>query len=208
LDIKNLVNLTSKVIATQISAKSGEDLKETFNSGGLEDLAALESPGFATRTRLHKKLQRKEIMNGKSGGKRKGADDVVGEEGEGGGALVSPAEVGPLPPDNRSLDDLMAFIGEDTAPTKKKKKKKKKDKSGAGAGTGTPPSPSRPPGADTGMGEADSTLIDQRRAAAKAKLAATSAADIVWADSGDEDETELDQEVQDFRIRLQATEGN
>ena len=50
-----------------------------------------------------------------------------------------------------------------------------------------------------------SNVIGQRRAAAKAKLAATSAADVVWADSAGEDETdELDQEVLRFRLRLES----
>ena len=65
LDIKNLVNLTSRVIATQISGKSGEELRDTFGAltGAAADselqVAAPDVAALTTRARLHKKLESK-----------------------------------------------------------------------------------------------------------------------------------------------------
>lgn len=71
LDIKNLVNLTSKMIATQISSKTGDELKDSYimraatqslksSSAAVGDTPAIaDSPINATRARLHKKLESK-----------------------------------------------------------------------------------------------------------------------------------------------------
>jgi len=103
LDIKPLVNLTSRAIATQISGKTSEEIRETFCN--LNDVyAPLFATTLATRCRLQRKINRKkqEEKDAKS---------------------AAPID------DSRSVDDLLSFINEDASNSKKKKKKKKQVKS-------------------------------------------------------------------------------
>eukprot|EP00029_Vermamoeba_vermiformis_P007982 TRINITY_DN3607_c0_g1_i1.p1 TRINITY_DN3607_c0_g1~~TRINITY_DN3607_c0_g1_i1.p1 ORF type:complete len:429 (+),score=66.03 TRINITY_DN3607_c0_g1_i1:119-1405(+) len=106
LDIKSLVNLTSKAIATHVSGKSREEIRESIinNSDWFSGV-------LGVRYRLHRKIvKKKEELPQLEGGK-----EVAPQQ---------PAE------DNRSLDELLEFIGESpagnkSAPSKKSSKKKK-----------------------------------------------------------------------------------
>jgi len=123
LDIKPLVNLTSRAIATQISGKTSEEIRETFCNINYEVYAPVFASSLATRCRLQRKFNRKKQTQDK--------DQKM---------LTSSKD------DNRSVDELLEFIGEEsknnrsltpplpfalpaTIPSKKKtKKSKKKDK--------------------------------------------------------------------------------
>jgi len=232
LDIKNLVNLTSKVIASQISAlplrdgalpASPSPERDALGSaiGGVpnDDVASFDSAGLSTRARLYKKLE----------SKRRPLKDGAAPD------TATPAT------DERSVDELLSFIEEDSVVKKSKKKKKTKNKTGNNVPSTSPSSttpssvtdatqrhvqqssrllPTGPAGADepgaeqllepnSALSKAHSLLIDQRRELARAKLASTKEADVVWADSGDENnDTELDHEIQDFRLRLAQPHEN
>jgi len=124
LDIKPLVNLTSRAIATQISGKSSEEIRETFCNINYEVYAPVFASSLAMRCRLQRKFNRKKQMQDK--------DQKL---------LTAPSSGAP---DNRSVDELLEFIGEDgksarpvtpppvaqngTTAKKKSKKAKKKEK--------------------------------------------------------------------------------
>jgi hypothetical protein len=253
LDIKNLVNLTSKVIATQISGGAGGgDLREALVGASKQPITQgilVETTGFGTRARLTRKMesQRMAVPHDPQGSTTTALTKV---------AAATAAT------DDRTLDELLSFI-EDESRTKRKKKKKKKHKvkpameaehlqfspasatsdgggpadvsvgaggrSGSVAGTAVTSTTTESCGeafggdgcdeggcsemvkgndssdnSDSHMGISVDmfALIGKRREAARAKLAATSAADVVWAGSEDEVHTELDIEVQAFRERL------
>jgi len=98
LDIKPLVNLTSRAIATQVSGKSSDEIRETFHYNINSDLY---SPHFAARYRLQKKVNRKK------------------QESQ---STVTPKE------DDRSVDELLSFINTSKSGQKQKNKKKKASK--------------------------------------------------------------------------------
>lgn len=119
LDIKPLVNLTSRAIATQISGKSSEEIRETFCNINYEVYAPVFASSLAMRCRLQRKFNRKKQMQEK--------DQKL---------LTAPSG-----DDNRTVDELLEFIGEDAKTpqsipstsiiqsgnsTKKKSKKAKK----------------------------------------------------------------------------------
>jgi len=74
LDIKPLVNLTSRAIATQISGKTSEEIRETFCNINYEVYAPVFASSLATRCRLQRKIIRKKqekdgtLKNGSSQG--------------------------------------------------------------------------------------------------------------------------------------------
>lgn len=123
LDIKPLVNLTSRAIATQISGKSSEEIRETFCNINYEVYAPVFASSLAMRCRLQRKFNRKKQMQEK--------DQKL---------LTAPTGGD----DNRTVDELLEFIGEDSkanrpltpplsaqnasSSKKKSKKTKKKDK--------------------------------------------------------------------------------
>jgi hypothetical protein len=55
MDIEPLVNLTSRAIATQVSGKSTDEIRETFYNASCE----AHSSQFATRYRLQKRIRNK-----------------------------------------------------------------------------------------------------------------------------------------------------
>eukprot|EP00039_Didymoeca_costata_P009063 m.120063 g.120063 ORF g.120063 m.120063 type:complete len:424 (-) comp14344_c0_seq6:202-1473(-) len=226
LDIKELVHLTSRAIADQISGISpgflggmDEQIKDFFahQSGAMVD---------PTRARLLKKLGQKKKTQTKSDSSSPNRPSSIGTNTN--------------LQDDRSLDDLLSFIGEPQS-SKKKSKVKKKKKGIPDARAQTPEAPSqlsetqenilenhkpsvngkapqhshslyqaggaasKPTMNSNGESKAptaDFSLIGKRREAARAKLASTSADDIVWAESDEDMDTEIDMEVQDFRKRL------
>jgi len=99
LDIKSLVNLTSKAIATQISAKPSTEIQETFCNLNCDVYA----PVFATRCRLQRKFisKQKKLEDTKEATKESTRDD------------------------DRSLEELLEFIGDSENGKKIKKKTKK-----------------------------------------------------------------------------------
>jgi len=97
LDIKPLVNLTSRAIATQVSGKSTEEIRETFYNIN----ADLYSSHFSPRYRLQKKVNRKKQELPK--------------------APLQPQE------DCRDVDELLSFINNgSTTPQKSQKQKERK----------------------------------------------------------------------------------
>jgi len=104
LDIKPLVNLTSRAIATQISGKSPDEIQETFCNINYEVYAPVFASSLATRCRLQRKYNKK----------KQEKDQKM---------LTAPQT-----DDSRSLDDLLSFINDDQPTTKKKSNKKKKKK--------------------------------------------------------------------------------
>lgn len=55
MDIEPLVNLTSRAIATQVSGKSTDEIRETFYNANCD----VHSSQFATRYRLQKRIRNK-----------------------------------------------------------------------------------------------------------------------------------------------------
>lgn len=55
MDIEPLVNLTSRAIATQVSGKSTDEIRETFYNASCD----AHSSQFATRYRLQKRMRNK-----------------------------------------------------------------------------------------------------------------------------------------------------
>jgi len=126
LDIKPLVNLTSRAIATQISVKNSEEIRETFSNIDCEMYAPVFANSLATRCRLQRKIN-----------KKKQQQQQVQDS-------KAPSDMN----DNRTLDELLQFIDPSSAPlsssqtlnpsretstenagsTKKKNKKSKKNK--------------------------------------------------------------------------------
>ncbi|KAM9960047.1 hypothetical protein ACTFIW_007280 [Dictyostelium discoideum] len=100
LDIKSLVSLTSKEIATQISQKSTEELRQTFSNLQLTEPRdenfemAIMSLKRGSRSELEEAVARHERM------------------------------VANLKFENKSLDEILEFIGEDEKKSKKSKKSK------------------------------------------------------------------------------------
>lgn len=112
LDIKPLVNLTSRAIATHLSGKTSEEIRQTFCNINYEVYAPIFASNLATRSRLQRKINKKRQ-----------------EEKESTKVTAQKEEIC----DKRSLDDLISFI-EDGSSNKsskssKKKSKKKKKKS-------------------------------------------------------------------------------
>eukprot|EP01117_Protostelium_nocturnum_P014153 TRINITY_DN5352_c0_g1_i1.p1 TRINITY_DN5352_c0_g1~~TRINITY_DN5352_c0_g1_i1.p1 ORF type:complete len:360 (+),score=142.98 TRINITY_DN5352_c0_g1_i1:200-1279(+) len=60
LDIKPLVNLTSKAIASQISGKSSDEIRETFSNINYETYAPMFASSLAIRARLQRKYNQKQ----------------------------------------------------------------------------------------------------------------------------------------------------
>jgi len=87
LDIKPLVNLTSRAIATQISGKTSEEIRETFCNINYEVYAPVFASSLATRCRLQRKYNRK---------KQEDRDPKLNGSSQGN--------------DNRSVDELLEFI--------------------------------------------------------------------------------------------------
>eukprot|EP01116_Phalansterium_solitarium_P015142 TRINITY_DN332_c0_g2_i1.p1 TRINITY_DN332_c0_g2~~TRINITY_DN332_c0_g2_i1.p1 ORF type:complete len:443 (-),score=97.40 TRINITY_DN332_c0_g2_i1:19-1347(-) len=87
LDIKPLVNLTSRAIATQISGKTSEEIRETFCNINYEQYAPVFASSLATRCRLQRKI---------TAGKKKDGDE--------------PRLADARPDDERSVEDLLSFI--------------------------------------------------------------------------------------------------
>ncbi|EAL64908.1 hypothetical protein DDB_G0284889 [Dictyostelium discoideum AX4] len=100
LDIKSLVSLTSKEIATQISQKSAEELRQTFSNLQITEPRdenfemAIMSLKRGSRSELEEAVARHERM------------------------------VAKLKFENKSLDEILEFIGEDEKKSKKSKKSK------------------------------------------------------------------------------------
>eukprot|EP00026_Physarum_polycephalum_P008741 Phypoly_transcript_08841.p1 GENE.Phypoly_transcript_08841~~Phypoly_transcript_08841.p1 ORF type:complete len:377 (+),score=86.94 Phypoly_transcript_08841:73-1203(+) len=153
LDIKPLVNLTSRAIASQISTKTSEELRETFSNVNCD----LYVPMFATRCRLHRKMAQKKSVKGIQPDGTETNSPLYNHP-----TCTHPPSAPhtvecctlPLPPaapqqtpslsptssttptptalteshDTRSLDELLEFIGDDGKSSKKGKKKSKKAK--------------------------------------------------------------------------------
>jgi len=104
LDIKPLVNLTSRAIATQISGKTSEEIRETFCNINYEVYAPVFASSLAVRCRLQRKINRKKQEEEKERLPSEGTDD------------------------SRSVDDLLQFIdnSKKNKPNEKKKAKKAK----------------------------------------------------------------------------------
>lgn len=150
LDIKPLVNLTSRAIATQISGKTSEEIRETFCNINYEVYAPVFASSLAARCRLQRKYHKKKN-------------------------LPTPQASLPAPEqDTRSVDELLEFIGETPAekkPRKKEKKSKRKERKDE--------LPSQPENDEDDDADDLEDVDPQMRAA-------------------------LDQEVEDFRRRLES----
>eukprot|EP01119_Soliformovum_irregulare_P025730 TRINITY_DN9609_c0_g1_i2.p1 TRINITY_DN9609_c0_g1~~TRINITY_DN9609_c0_g1_i2.p1 ORF type:complete len:353 (-),score=95.78 TRINITY_DN9609_c0_g1_i2:122-1180(-) len=105
LDIKTLVNLTSRAIASQIAGKTSEEIQETFCNINYETYAPVFASSLAARCRLQRKFKKKQIA----------------EKDQ---KLIAPSRED----DNRSVDELLEFLGESTEKSKNKKRSKKKEK--------------------------------------------------------------------------------
>lgn len=116
LDIKPLVNLTSKAIATHISGKTSEEIRETFCNINYELCPPLFASSLATRCRLQRKYNTRKKQQEKE--ERK---NITNQER-----------------DSRSVEELLSFIENDQPKREKtievvtktsiKKKTKKKEK--------------------------------------------------------------------------------
>jgi len=112
LDIKPLVNLTSRAIASQISGKTSEEIRETFCNINCDVYAPFFASSLAMRCRLQRKFnQKKQLLD------KENASKIVAID------------------DNRSVDQLLEFIedsskknGSSKKKTTKPKKKKEKKK--------------------------------------------------------------------------------
>lgn len=153
LDIKPLVNLTSRAIASQISTKTSEELRETFSNVNCD----LYVPMFATRCRLHRKMAQKKSVKAQADGTPDNntpfsqpptcthppnaphtvecctlplPPSAISSSSSSSQPSLSPNSSTPAltleAHDTRSLDELLEFIGDEGKSAKKGKKKSKK----------------------------------------------------------------------------------
>ncbi|KAA6421612.1 MAG: SKP1 21-like [Trebouxia sp. A1-2] len=118
LDMKPLVDLTSRALARMIEGKSAEEIRETFHlPDDLTEEEKLEPVKNATadpRIRLLNRLyakKRKELAHKK-------AEEVAAE--------ARARQEAQAPSDDRNLEDLLSFIGTEPPGAKPKGKQKKK----------------------------------------------------------------------------------
>lgn len=118
LDMKPLVDLTSRALARMIEGKSAEEIRETFHlPDDLTEEEKLEPVKNATadpRIRLLNRLyakKRKELAHKK-------AEEVAAE--------ARARQEAQAPSDDRNLEDLLSFIGTEPPGAKSKGKQKKK----------------------------------------------------------------------------------
>ncbi|DBB06739.1 TPA: hypothetical protein ACH3X3_009409 [Trebouxia sp. C0006] len=118
LDMKPLVDLTSRALARMIEGKSAEEIRETFHlPDDLTEEEKLEPVKNATadpRIRLLNRLyakKRKELAHKK-------AEEVAAE--------ARARQEAQAPSDDRKLEDLLSFIGAEPPGAKSKGKQKKK----------------------------------------------------------------------------------
>jgi len=217
LDIKPLVNLTSRAIATQISGKTSEEIRETFCNINYEVYAPVFASSLATRCRLQRKYNRKKQTQDK--------DQKM---------LTSSKE-----DDNRSVDELLEFIGEDPKngraitpplplltntsipiPTKKKANKKaKKKKKGPKADDDLEKKEENLKQDDVGLGKSTSNSSSSKDEEDEDDLYYLDKDDVLEEgleegvqfseeEEGDDLDPEmraaLDKEVEDFRQRLES----
>lgn len=112
MDIEPLVNLTSRAIATQVSGKSTDEIRETFYNANCD----IHSSQFATRYRLQKRIRNK-------ANKDEAPPAIEASTVEGGRN-----EEHYWPPDDRSVEDILTFINSNTPSSRGQKKKRQKAK--------------------------------------------------------------------------------
>jgi hypothetical protein len=231
LDIKPLVNLTSRAIASQISTKTSEELRETFSNVNCD----LYVPMFATRCRLHRKMAQKKSV--------KGIQDSCPTEN--GTPLYqyptcshppnAPHTVEcctlPLPPsasqqpslspscsssstssssssstevhDTRSLDELLEFIGDDGKSSKKGKKKPKKAKRNEGKKDSESKKNAKQAKVSSTIEETTEETTEETK-----EETTTEEEDSREEELSPEIQAEIDREVEEFRLRLESMSRN
>jgi len=208
LDIKPLVNLTSRAIATQISGKTSEEIRETFCNINYEVYAPVFATSLATRCRLQRKFNKKkqqENFNSNSDGASKD--------------------------DSRSVDELLSFIEDGPKkkvnnnnnptpnPSKKNKKKKKKDAKSEESRNGSESPEPEDNKDNNGLGTSqDNDLSPTPSTEDEEEELESNNSAVLEQSSGMEEEEEedvdpemqaaVDKEVEEFRQRLESMNTN
>jgi len=127
LDHKPLVNITSKAIAGQISGKTTEELREVLGTQNEPPMPASMTKDLPARFRLQAKVDSKKQ-------REKLAAMALAQEGaaaiEGPPAPIPDSKPPPAEkfPENASVEDILALLGEDSKSSKKNAGKGKKPK--------------------------------------------------------------------------------
>jgi hypothetical protein len=130
LDHKPLVNLTSKAIASQISGKTTEELREVLGTQNEPPMPASMTSHLPARFRLQAKVdskkQKQKLAALAASTNSSGLPGLIEAPPA---ATTSPA---PVVEDTRSVEDILAFLGEDVGKSSGKSKKNGKGKKSNG----------------------------------------------------------------------------